>query len=111
MSNHMEAHSWCQRKFIGSWLILPGALVREMCISRKDYMLRDSCERCGFVPIDMCQLDVVHIDGCDENDDPSNYMTLCANCESCIIAMSDDELSLREREILRDSWRQGKLFN
>ncbi len=25
--------------------------------------LKETCERCGFVPIDMCQLDVVYIDG------------------------------------------------
>lgn len=38
------------------------------------------CERCGFIPEDLCQLDVDHIDGHKENSDPSNLQTLCANC-------------------------------
>jgi len=38
------------------------------------------CERCGFVPEDVCQLDVDHIDGDHANNDRANLMTLCANC-------------------------------
>jgi len=41
---------------------------------------KDSCERCGFIPEDLCQLDVDHIDGHKSNSDPSNLQTLCANC-------------------------------
>ena len=49
---------------------------------RKAYLphKQDKCERCGFVPEDMCQLDVDHIDGNHSNNDPSNLQTLCANC-------------------------------
>ena len=39
-----------------------------------------SCEHCGFIALHPCQLDVDHIDGNRDNDDPSNYRTLCANC-------------------------------
>jgi len=39
-----------------------------------------SCERCGFVPEDSCQLDVDHKDGNKKNNNPNNLQTLCANC-------------------------------
>ncbi len=38
------------------------------------------CEKCGFQPENLCQLDVDHIDGDNNNNDPTNYQTLCANC-------------------------------
>lgn len=41
---------------------------------------KESCEHCGFIPEHACQLDVDHIDGNKSNNDPSNLMTLCANC-------------------------------
>ena len=41
---------------------------------------KDKCEKCGFIPEDMCQLDVDHIDGNHDNDNPLNLQTLCANC-------------------------------
>lgn len=39
-----------------------------------------SCERCGFVPEHICQLDIDHIDGDKNNNDHANHMTLCSNC-------------------------------
>jgi hypothetical protein len=41
---------------------------------------KDYCEICGFVAKNKCQLDVDHIDGNNNNNDISNYQTLCANC-------------------------------
>lgn len=41
---------------------------------------RVRCERCGFIPEDVCQLDVDHIDGNHKNNDVSNLSVLCANC-------------------------------
>jgi len=38
------------------------------------------CEKCGFVAIASCQLDVDHIDGDRENDALHNLQTLCSNC-------------------------------
>lgn len=38
------------------------------------------CCLCGFVPEHLCQLDVDHIDGNHQNNDPVNLQTLCANC-------------------------------
>jgi len=42
----------------------------------------------------MCQLDVDHIDGDSSNNDPSNYMTLCANCHRRKTMIEGDHLSV-----------------
>ena len=42
--------------------------------------LGKSCELCGFIPINKCQLDVDHKDGVHSNNSPDNLQTLCANC-------------------------------
>ena len=39
-----------------------------------------TCELCGFIPVNLVQLDVDHIDGDGSNNDPSNLQTICANC-------------------------------
>lgn len=41
---------------------------------------KEKCEFCGFMPVNMCQLDVDHIDGNHSNNSPENLQTLCANC-------------------------------
>lgn len=41
---------------------------------------KDECGRCGFEPEHLCQLDIDHIDGNHDNNDPTNLQTLCANC-------------------------------
>ena len=41
---------------------------------------KDHCEKCGFIPEHICQLDVDHIDQNQKNNDPENLQTLCANC-------------------------------
>lgn len=41
---------------------------------------KEFCEACGFIPEHYSQLDVDHIDGNNNNNDPSNLQTLCANC-------------------------------
>ena len=48
----------------------------------KKYRLakRGFCQVCGFIPDWLGQLDVDHIDGNKANNDPTNLMTLCANC-------------------------------
>ena len=38
------------------------------------------CDFCGFMPVNMCQLDVDHIDGNHRDNNPKNLQTLCANC-------------------------------
>ena len=39
-----------------------------------------TCEQCGFKALHVCQLDIDHIDGNHDNNDPSNHQILCANC-------------------------------
>lgn len=41
---------------------------------------KDHCEKCNFVPVNACQLDVDHIDGNRKNNNIDNLQTLCANC-------------------------------
>lgn len=39
-----------------------------------------SCRRCGFIPENMCQLTIDHIDRNHKNNDINNLQTLCGNC-------------------------------
>ncbi len=50
--------------------------------SKFGYLLnkKAKCERCGFIPEDKCQLDIVYKDGNKKNKEKSNMKTLCANC-------------------------------
>lgn len=41
---------------------------------------RDKCSICDFIPVHPSQLDIDHIDGNHENNDPSNLQVICANC-------------------------------
>lgn len=41
---------------------------------------KNKCDRCGFVPEDKCQLDIVYKDDNRKNKEKSNLKTLCANC-------------------------------
>jgi hypothetical protein len=41
---------------------------------------KNKCEKCGFVPEDKCQLDIIYKDGDKKNKQKSNLKTLCANC-------------------------------
>lgn len=51
-------------------------------IREKPYLIFKArgCANCEFIAVDRCQLDVDHIDGNHNNNDPSNLQTLCANC-------------------------------
>lgn len=41
---------------------------------------KNSCEKCGFLPEDRCQVDVVFKDGNKKNKKKNNLITMCANC-------------------------------
>lgn len=66
-----------------NWVCSNGQRERTLRNSPRRF-LKASCERCGFVPEDPCQLDINHRDGHPENDDPANFETLCANCHRLI---------------------------
>ena len=43
-----------------------------------------NCTRCNFIPEDICQLEVHHIDEDHSNNDRHNLQVLCANCHALI---------------------------
>lgn len=53
-------------------------------------MKGDTCNACGFIPVDKIQLDVDHIDGNPSNNDPQNVQTLCANCHRLKTKLNND---------------------
>lgn len=42
--------------------------------------VKETCERCGFIPEDLCQLDVHHLNGDHSDNGLENLQTICANC-------------------------------
>lgn len=54
---------------------------------------KDKCDKCGFVALHACQLDVDHIDGNHSNNDPTNLQTLCANCHRLKTQLNKDYLN------------------
>jgi dihydroorotase len=67
--------------------------------------LKDSCEKCGFVAIDKCQLDVHHVDFNHKNNNPENLQTLCANCHRLLheVARKNNLITLKKSEIVHTS--------
>lgn len=53
-------------------------------------MKGNTCDACGFIPVDRIQLDVDHIDGNPSNNDPQNVQTLCANCHRLKTKLNND---------------------
>lgn len=54
--------------------------------------LQSRCDRCGFNPEDVCQLDIHHVNG---RTDPDTLQTLCANCHRLIT--KQEQLALNSR--------------
>lgn len=42
------------------------------------------CERCGFIPQDLCQLEIHHRNGKHSDNEPDNFEVLCCNCHRII---------------------------
>lgn len=55
------------------------------------------CEMCGFVAIDLVQLDVDHKDGNPKNNNEDNLQTLCANCHRLKSKINNDWRKLSEK--------------
>ena len=70
--------------------------------------INKTCEGCGYVPPDVCLLALVYIDGCIDGNDPSNYKTLCANCQRVEAAMNVDLYTPEEVADMRQAWRQRR---
>jgi 5-methylcytosine-specific restriction endonuclease McrA len=55
---------------------------------------KETCERCGFIPEHISQLDVDHIDGNKTNHSLSNLQTLCANCHRLKTVENKDSFNI-----------------
>ena len=53
---------------------------RAKCNSCKKPDKKSECEKCGFVAVHSCQLDIHHINENHSDNTPNNLQTLCANC-------------------------------
>mgnify|MGYP001583983509 CR=1 FL=1 len=56
-----------------------------------------NCAICGFKPVNICQLDMDHIDGNSLNNNISNIQILCANCH-------------RLKTIMNKDWKNNKVY-
>jgi hypothetical protein len=79
---------------------------RELKLKHK----KSYCEHCGFIALDKCQLDVDHIDGNRDNNEQSNYRTLCANCHRLKTQMNKDH-SWADKELVTLPSKQLKLVS
>lgn len=68
----------CERRMYGG--IEARRRYRDRTRSPYREHLKESCELCGFIPVNVCQLDIDHIDGNHSNNSLDNLQTLCANC-------------------------------
>jgi hypothetical protein len=71
----------CYRKYIAT----KTHIERPWVLHKKDI-----CEKCGFVPLEDCQLTVDHIDGDKTNNELHNLMTICHNCHALKTMLNQD---------------------
>lgn len=62
----------------------------------KRRIVASHCIKCGFIPIDLCQLDVDHIDGNHKNNAADNLQVLCANCHRLKTKLNGDGIYNRD---------------
>ena len=86
---------------------------RDRFRGSKDYRknVKESCERCGFIPEHICQLDVDHIDNNHNNDEESNLQTLCANCHRLKTQNHKDLKKNKRIEIVKSYFEEKKKIN
>ena len=62
-----------------------------------------NCEQCGFVAEDICQLDIVYLDGNNKHKDSTNMKTLCANCNRLYRKKLKDDKSILDITVDADT--------
>lgn len=55
------------------------------------------CENCGFISIDICQLDLIFLDGDKNNKNSNNLKTYCANCSR----LHNKKMKIQKKNILK----------
>ena len=66
--------------------------------SYRERYLKPYCEVCPFIPVDLRQLHLDHIDGNRANNHWSNFQTLCANCHILKGIRNGDHLTSSRRK-------------
>lgn len=63
---------------------------------RKSYrkIITGTCSKCGFKAVDLCQMDVDHIDGNHSNNSSTNLQEICANCHRLKTKLNKDYLKV-----------------
>ena len=79
--NHLH-YSYYGKKFLNHSRGDVAGQIKRLDKRKRPYraFVKDQCERCGFIPEHLCQLDVDHKDADHKNNAPENLQTLCANC-------------------------------
>jgi hypothetical protein len=75
----------------------------KVAYARKEELMRCEMPDCNFKAVHLCQLDIDHIDGDKQNNDPSNLIVLCANCHRLKTHMSKDYVNIEHRERMKKS--------
>lgn len=99
-NSKVEINLHKRSKGTSSWRCAPNHRKTNLRYSKPSnykyrYAVKDSCESCGFIPVDICQLDVDHIDGNHDNNKISNLQTLCANCHRLKTKLQKDGMYAR----------------
>jgi hypothetical protein len=80
--NSLAKHNGVSKHGFTKWHKYCNSCAVSMYNPRYNHRLykKNICEKCNFIAIDRCQLDIIYIDNDKTNKSKSNIITLCANC-------------------------------